>query len=81
MPMKTRLAALTAGTLAAIMLAPTASADPDDDLAPPNEICTAFDLGIAPGDIPGLLGANDKRWNYWRAQQRTSQTIVGGDCG
>jgi hypothetical protein len=63
------------------LLAPTAHADPDGD-APSitQEICGAFDLGVPPGDIPGRLGQNDGRWNYWRAQQRTSQTIVSGDC-
>jgi hypothetical protein len=38
MSMKKRLAALTAGTLAPIMLAPTASADPDDDPGTTKEI-------------------------------------------
>ena len=41
---------------------------------------TMFNMGITPGDIPGRLGQNDRRWNYWREQQRTSDTIVGGEC-
>jgi hypothetical protein len=79
--MKKRITALTTGALAVIVLAPTAHADPDDD-APSitQEICGAFDMGVPPGDIPGRLGQNDGRWNYWRAQQRTSQTILQGDC-
>jgi hypothetical protein len=68
-----------------IALAAPAYADPDDaDSDGPNvtdEICGAFNLGVPPGDIPGRLGANDGRWNYWRAQQRTSQTINEGGCG
>jgi hypothetical protein len=59
--------------------APVAHADPDDDTTA--EICGAFNLGVPPGDIPGRLGQNDSRWNYWRAQQRTSQTIISGECG
>jgi hypothetical protein len=62
-----------------------AHADPDgngpDTPSTTDEICGAFDMGVPPGDIPGRLGQNDGRWNYWRAQQRTSQTIIGGDCG
>jgi hypothetical protein len=79
--MKKRMAALTAGTLAAITLAAPAHADPDDDSPSTTQvICGAFDMGVPPGDIPGRLGQNDSRWNYWRAQQRTSQTILQGDC-
>jgi hypothetical protein len=66
-----------------IMLAVPAHAGPDDDGGPSvtDEICGAFDMGVPPGDISGMLHRNDGRWNYWRAQQRTEQTIVGGDCG
>jgi hypothetical protein len=64
---------------------PVAHADPDGDgpdtPSTTDEICGAFNMGVPPGDIPGRLGQNDGRWNYWRAQQRTSQTIIGGDCG
>lgn len=74
-----RLAAALA--LAAVLGAGTARADPDDDSDTTQQICGAFDMGVPPGDIPGRLGQNDGRWNYWRAQQRTEQTIVGGDCG
>ena len=69
-----------AAALATALAAP-AYADPDDDDTTTNEICGAFNLGVAPGDIPGRLGANDGRWNYWRAQQKTRDTIVEGGCG
>jgi hypothetical protein len=65
----------------AVLLAAPAYADPDDDQTTTDQICGAFDMGVPPGDIPGRLGANDGRWNYWRAQQRTSQTIIEGGCG
>jgi hypothetical protein len=63
--------------------APVAHADPNDGDGPSvtDEICGAFDMGVPPGDIPGMLHRNDGRWNYWRAQQKTSQTIIEGECG
>ena len=41
----------------------------------------SFDYGQSPDQIAGGLGTNDHRWNYWKAQQRVNQTILGGDCG
>lgn len=69
-----------------IVAAPVAHADPDDDAgsdgpSTTTEICGAFEYGRSPQQIAGGLGRNDARWNYWRAQQRTNQTIIGGDCG
>jgi hypothetical protein len=62
---------------------PVAHADPDDSDNPgtTDEICGAFNMGIAPGDIPGRLGQNDKRYNYWQAQRDTRDAIIGGECG
>jgi hypothetical protein len=73
---------LLAWMLAAVALAaPVAHADPDDDSDDTTQqICTAFDLGVPPADIPGRLGANDGRQNYWRAQRETEQATVGGGC-
>jgi hypothetical protein len=53
----------------------------DDGPSVTDEICGAYNLGVPPGDIPGRLGANDGRENYWRAQQQTRDAILGGDCG
>jgi hypothetical protein len=64
----------------ALALAAPAHADPDDNDTT-QQICGAFDLGVPPGDIPGRLGQNDGRWNYWRAQQKTRDTIIEGGCG
>jgi hypothetical protein len=73
---------LTTIAVALVLLAAPAHADPDGDgPSVTDEICGAFDMGVPPSDIPGMLHRNDGRWNYWRAQQRTSQTIIGGDCG
>jgi hypothetical protein len=64
----------------AVLLAAPAHADPDDGDTTDQIICGAFDAGVPPGDIPGRLGQNDHRWNYWRAQQRTRDDIVEGNC-
>jgi hypothetical protein len=79
-------AGVVAAVVAAVLVcAPIARADGDDgdDDSPSTEqeICGAFNLGVPPGDIPGRLGQNDGRWNYWRAQQRTRDTIIDGGCG
>lgn len=78
------VATLAATVLAALVaLAPAAHADDDDDQAPntTQEICGAYNYGQPPADIPGNLGRNDARENYWRAQHQTEQTIIGGQCG
>jgi hypothetical protein len=72
--------ALAAAALLASLLAAPAPARADDDPDPTQEICGAYNLGVPPDQIPGDLGRNDARWNYWRAQQRTSQTIISGGC-
>lgn len=70
-----RLAAALA--LAAALGAGTARADdPDTD-----EVCGAFNLGVPQAEIPGRLGANDGRENYWQAQRDTNWPIIEGDCG
>jgi hypothetical protein len=73
--------ALAAVALATALAAP-AYADPDDDSDnTTNEICGAFDMGVPPADIPGRLGANDGRENYWTAQRQSAWPIIEGDCG
>ena len=58
-------------------------ADPDDSGpdTTTNEVCGAFNLGVPPGDIPGRLGQNDGRENYWTAQRQSAWPIIEGDCG
>ena len=63
---------------AGLMLGAPAHADPDTTT---NEVCGAFNLGVPPGDIPGRLGANDGRENYWTAQRQSAWPIIEGDCG
>lgn len=46
-----------------------------------DEVCGAFNLGVPPSEIPGRLGANDGRENYWKAQKDTIWPIIEGDCG
>lgn len=60
-----------------------AHTDPDDSGpdTTTNEVCGAFNLGVPPGDIPGRLGANDGRENYWTAQRQSAWPIIEGDCG
>jgi hypothetical protein len=65
---------------AGLVVMPVAHADPDDGDNTDQIICGSFDAGVPPGEIPGRLGANDGRWNYWRAQQRTRDDIVEGHC-
>ena len=71
---------------AGLMLGAPAHADPDDpDTSSPDttteEVCGAFNLGVPPGDIPGRLGANDGRENYWTAQRQSAWPIIEGECG
>ena len=69
----------------AVLLGAPAHADPDDpDASSPDtttEVCGAFNLGVPPGEIPGRLGANDGRENYWTAQRQSAWPILQGDCG
>jgi hypothetical protein len=76
--MTTKMVQLAAASFIALALvwAPVAHADDTDD-----QICGAYDLGVPAPDIVGRLGANDHRWNYWRAQQRVRDDIVGRECG
>ena len=67
-------AALTASGL---MLSAPAQADPSTT----DEVCGAFNLGVPQSEIPGRLGANDGRENYWRAQRETNWPIIEGECG
>ena len=48
---------------------------------PPPTRCAAFNLGVPGADIPGRLGANDGRENYWTAQRQSAWPIIEGDCG
>jgi hypothetical protein len=69
-------------------LAAPAYGDPDDDDTGSSssnpgdstdaEICGAFNLGVPPADIPGMLQRNNGQWNYWRGVQRTRQDIIEG---
>lgn len=89
MKMINRRAIYPAAVALALALAAPAAADPDDDdpgTSNPGdstdaEVCGAFNLGVSPGDIPGMLQRNDGRWNYWRGVQRTRQDIIEGQCG
>lgn len=66
----------------AVLLAAPAHADPDDSGPDTTkEVCGAFNLGVPPGDIPGRLGQNDGRENYWTAQRQSAWPIIEGDCG
>ena len=42
---------------------------------------TAADLGEAIPQIVEQLSQGDARWNPFRAQQKMTVTVVGGDCG
>ena len=68
---------------AALIGMPVAHADPDESGpdTTTNEVCGAFNLGVPPGDIPGRLGRNDGRENYWTAQRQSAWPIIEGDCG
>jgi hypothetical protein len=80
--MRYTITAVTAALIAAgLMLGAPAHADPDDPGTTTNEVCGAFNLGVPPGDIPGRLGANDGRENYWTAQRQSAWPIIEGDCG
>lgn len=59
------------------MLGAPAHADPSTT----DEVCGAFNLGVPPAEIPGRLGQNDGRENYWRAQRETVWPIIEGECG
>jgi hypothetical protein len=73
------MAAAVAGLIGC---APLAHADPDtnDSDGTNSEVCGAFNLGVPPDEIPGRLGANDHRNNYWKAQRDTVWPIIEGDC-
>jgi len=75
-----RWAAALALAATVVLGAGTAHADPDDPDTTTNEVCGAFDLGIPPGEIPGRLGANDGRENYWTAQRQSAWPIIEGQC-
>lgn len=76
---RTLAAALVTSTL--LLAAPAPARADDDDPSPNQEICGAYNLGVPPDQIPEDINRGDARWNYWRAQQRTRDTILGGDCG
>jgi hypothetical protein len=61
--------------------AATASADKGDQDQTATAICTAADLGEAIPQIVEQLSQGDARWNPFRAQQKMTVTVVGGDCG
>jgi hypothetical protein len=44
-------------------------------------ICTASRLGESNQQIVDQLYSGDARWNIWRAQQKVTQTVIGGECG
>lgn len=46
-----------------------------------DEVCGAFKLGVPLDQIPGLLGRNDGRENYWQAQRDSVWPIIEGQCG
>ncbi len=64
----------------AVLLGAPAHADPDDP-STTDEVCGAFNLGVPSGDIPGRLGQNDGRENYWTAQRQSAWPIIEGECG
>jgi hypothetical protein len=77
---------LAAALALAVLLGAPAHADPDDpDTSSPdtttNEVCGAYNLGVPQAEVPGRLGANDGRENYWKAQRDTNWPIIEGDCG
>ena len=78
--MVVRLAAAALALAATVVLGAPAHADPDDPDTT-DEVCGAFNLGVPPADIPGRLGQNDGRENYWTAQRQSAWPIIEGDCG
>jgi len=59
-----------------------AHADTDSDTDSITQvICTASRLGESNQQIVDQLHSGDARWNIWRAQQKVTQTVIGGECG
>ena len=73
-----RWAAALALAATVVLGAGTARADDPDTT---DEVCGAYNLGVPEAEIPGRLGANDGRENYWKAQRDTNWPIIEGDCG
>lgn len=63
--------------LAALAVAPAASAHPDDD-GTRTAVCTGLHLGTSPSEIEH--GPQRRGINEWQAQRETVWPIIDGDC-